>query len=166
VAVVDGLGHGAGASAAADAALEGFAAALGDPGGFVTTANAGMLGTRGAAATMCLLEPGREVLRYVAAGNVNGCVLAGKARHRLITSGGTLGLRGTPPPVPVRTCPWPPQATLVLWSDGLHSHTVAGPVDTGLLARDPAVVAATLYRDHNRGGDDATVVVVRNAETS
>jgi len=164
VAVVDGLGHGTGASAAADAAVEGFAAALGDPGGFLATANKAMLGTRGAAATMCLLDPDRETLRYVAAGNVNGCVLAGPARYRLITSGATLGLREATPPVPVRTCPWPPQATLVLWSDGLHSHTAAQPLGTGLLARDPAVVAATLYRDHTRGSDDATVVVIRNAE--
>jgi hypothetical protein len=166
VAVVDGLGHGTGASTAADAAVEGFAAALGDPGSFLITANKAMLGTRGAAATMCLLDPDRETLRYVAAGNVNGCVLAGPARYRLITSGATLGARGKAPPVPVRTCPWPPQATLVLWSDGLRSRAAAQPQDAGLLARDPALVAATLYRDHNRGSDDATVVVVRNEEPS
>jgi serine/threonine protein phosphatase PrpC len=68
--------------------------------------------------------------------------------------------------VPVLTCPWPPQATLVLWSDGLRSRAAAQPQDAGLLARDPALVAATLYRDHNRGSDDATVVVVRNEEPS
>jgi serine/threonine protein phosphatase PrpC len=125
-----------------------------------------MQGTRGAAATMCLLEPRRGILSYVAAGNVNGCVLAGPARHRLTTYGATLGLRRAPPPVPVLTCPWPPQATLVLWSDGLRSRAAAQPQDAGLLARDPALVAATLYRDHNRGSDDATVVVVRNEEPS
>ena len=52
----------------------------------------------------------------------------------------------------------------MLWSDGLASRTAAEPLDTGLLARDPAVVAATLYRDHTRGSDDATVVVIRNTE--
>jgi hypothetical protein len=53
----------------------------------------------------------------------------------------------------------------VVWTDGLHSHTAAGPMDAGLLRHDPAAIAATLYRDHCRGGDDATVVIVRNEKT-
>jgi anti-sigma regulatory factor (Ser/Thr protein kinase) len=165
VAVADGLGHGAAASTAADAATAGVAAARGDPGSFVARANTAMLGTRGGAATVCQLRPGQGILRYVAVGNVNGCVLAGPARHRLVTSSGTLGLRAAPPSAPVLTCPWPPSATLVVWTDGLHSQTACGGLVPGLLGHDPAVIAATLYRDHLRGGDDATVVVVRNEET-
>jgi hypothetical protein len=45
-----------------------------------------------------------------------------------------------------------------LWTDGLESR-LAVPGD--LLAHDPAVIAATLHRDHTRHRDDATVVVVR-----
>jgi anti-sigma regulatory factor (Ser/Thr protein kinase) len=162
VAVADGLGHGAAASTAADAAAAGFAAARGDPGSFMARANAAMQGTRGGAATVCQLWPGQGILRYVAVGNVNGCVLAGSARHRLVTYSGTLGLRETPPTAPVLTCPWPGQATLVVWTDGLDSRAASCPMDTGLLTRDPAVIAATLYRDHHRASDDATVVIVRN----
>jgi anti-sigma regulatory factor (Ser/Thr protein kinase) len=164
VAVADGLGHGAAASAAADAAAAGFAAARGDPASFMIRANAAMLGTRGGAATVCQLQPEQEILRYVAVGNVNGCVLAGSARHRLVTYSGTLGLRDTPPPAPVLTCPWPGQATLVVWTDGLHSRAAFCAMDAGLLARDPAVIAATVYRDHDRGSDDATIVIVRNEQ--
>jgi anti-sigma regulatory factor (Ser/Thr protein kinase) len=164
VAVADGLGHGAAASTAADAAAAGFAAARGDPGSFMVKANAAMLGTRGGAATVCQLQPGKGILRYVAVGNVNGCVLAGSARHRLITYGGTLGLRDTPPTAPVLTCPWPARATLLVWTDGLHSRAASCAMDAGLLARDPAVIAATLYRDHLRGSDDATIVIVRNEQ--
>jgi anti-sigma regulatory factor (Ser/Thr protein kinase) len=165
VAVADGLGHGAAASVAADAATAGVAAAGGDPGNFVARANTVMQGTRGGAATVCQLQPGQGILRYVAIGNVNGCVLAGPARHRLITYSGTLGLRAAPPSAPVLTCPWPPAATLVVWTDGLHSQTACGGLDPGLLGHDPAVIAAALYRDHLRGGDDATVVVARNEQT-
>jgi anti-sigma regulatory factor (Ser/Thr protein kinase) len=164
VAVADGLGHGAGASTAADAAAAGFAAARGDPASFLARANAAMLGTRGGAATVCQLLPGQGILRYVAVGNVNGCVLAGSARHRLITYSGTLGLRDTPPVAKVLACPWPARATLVVWTDGLHSRAASCAMDAGLLARDPAVIAATLYRDHLRGSDDATVVIVRNEQ--
>lgn len=163
VAVADGLGHGSAASTAADAAAAGLAAADGDPGSFVTRANAAMLGTRGGAATVCQLQPSQGILRYVAVGNVNGCVLAGSFRHRLVTYSGTLGLRAAPPTVPVLTCPWPVEATLVVWTDGLHSRTGSCPMDARLLAHDPAVIAATLYRDHFRGGDDATVVIARGA---
>jgi serine/threonine protein phosphatase PrpC len=113
---------------------------------------------------MCQLEPRQGILRYVAVGNVNGCVLAGPDRHRLITYSGTLGLRAAPPSAPVLTCPWPAQATLVMWTDGLHSAAASSAMDACLLAHDPAVVAATLYRDHNRGSDDATVVIVRNGK--
>jgi hypothetical protein len=165
VAVIDGLGHGAAAWAAADAATAGFAAALGDPAMFLTSANTAMHGTRGAAATVCQLEPRQEVLRYVAVGNVSGCVVTGPGRHRLLTHAGTLGVSGAPPRAPVLSCPWPAQATLVVWTDGLHSHATSPLVDAGLLAHDPAVVAATVYRDHHRGSDDATVVVVRNDTT-
>lgn len=162
VAVVDGLGHGAAASAAADAAAAGFAAAFGDPGNFLISANAAMQGTRGAAATVCQLLPGQGILRYVAVGNVKGCVVTEFDRHHLITHPGTLGLGAAPPPVPVQTCPWPSDATLVIWTDGLDSRAGWTPADAGLTGHDPAVVAATLYRDHCRNGDDATIVVVRN----
>jgi anti-sigma regulatory factor (Ser/Thr protein kinase) len=165
VAVADGLGHGAAASTAADAATAGFAAALGDPERFVATANEAMQGTRGGAATVCQVPRGARELRYVAVGNVNGAVLNGSVRHHLITYGGTLGLRPAPPSAHVLTCPWPEQATLVVWTDGLHSRAGSCPMDDGLLAHDPAVIAATIYRDHLRGGDDATVVVIRNGKT-
>lgn len=162
VAVVDGLGHGAAASEAADAAAASFAATLGDPGRFVAAANAMMHGTRGAAATVCQMEPAEQTLRYVAVGNVKGCVKTGSGRRSLITHSGTLGLAAGPPRVPVLTCPWQAGATLVVWTDGLDSQTGAHTVDPGLLAHDPVVIAATIYRDHHRGRDDATVVVVRN----
>jgi anti-sigma regulatory factor (Ser/Thr protein kinase) len=165
VAVVDGLGHGPAASVAADAAATGFALTLCDPGNFLHRANSAMQGTRGGAATVCQLVPGQEVLRYVAVGNVNGCVLTRSDRHRLITYSGTLGLAPAPPRVPVLTCPWPAEATLMLWTDGLHSRAASCSLDNGLLGHDPAVVAATIYRDHHRDGDDATVVVVRNQQT-
>ena len=56
--------------------------------------------------------------------------------------------------------PWQPQSVLVLHSDGIGTHwDLAGY--PGLLARDPSLIAGILYRDHTRGRDDATVVVVK-----
>jgi hypothetical protein len=86
-------------------------------------------------------------------------VVAGGHAKGLLSVNGTLGLRPTPPSARVSTYPWPPGASLLLWTDGLR-----GRVDkvelSGLLGADPALVAAALHRDHSRDRDDATAVVV------
>jgi hypothetical protein len=58
------------------------------------------------------------------------------------------------------TYPAGPDAVLILHSDGIASHwdPAAYP---GLLAHHPALIAGVLYRDHARGRDDASVVVVK-----
>jgi anti-sigma regulatory factor (Ser/Thr protein kinase) len=163
VAVIDGLGHGVKASLASDAGLDAFAADPADLDGLVARANAAMRATRGAAMTACLLEPGRNELHYVAVGNVSGRVVTGPEERGLVFSAGTLGLRVAPPRTRVMSLPWPPGASLVLWTDGLSSR-LALSSHADLRTRDPAVVAATLHRDHTRERDDATVVVIRHPE--
>jgi serine phosphatase RsbU (regulator of sigma subunit) len=108
---------------------------------------------------VCLIEPTRGQLRYFAVGNVNGRVLSPSGERGLVLSAGTFGLKLLPPRTTIATLPWPPGATLVLWTDGLSSR-FRSP-DGALLGHHPAVVAATLHRDHARERDDATVVVVR-----
>jgi len=56
--------------------------------------------------------------------------------------------------------PWPEHAIVVLHSDGVTTrwHLDDAP---GLLQCDPAVIAGWLLRDHVRGHDDATVVVLK-----
>jgi anti-sigma regulatory factor (Ser/Thr protein kinase) len=158
VAVVDGLGHGRAASAAADAALATFGVCPDDVDAFVARANAAMRSTRGGAATVCRLWS--DKLRYVAVGNVSGRLISASAQRGLVFSNGTLGVQSAPPKAMVTECAWPPGATLVLWTDGLSSRfDLANQPD--LLRSDPAVVAASLHRDRTRERDDATVVVVR-----
>jgi anti-sigma regulatory factor (Ser/Thr protein kinase) len=161
VAVVDGLGHGPAASTAADAAIAEFAAAPADLAGFVSRANAAMLGTRGGAVTVCRIRPSLGRLEYVAVGNVNGRVLGPSGPRSLVTLPGAIGLHASPPKAGVSDCPWPPGSTLILWTDGLDSHVGSPPLNSGLLSHDPAVIAAVMLRDHGRGVDDRTVVVVR-----
>jgi anti-sigma regulatory factor (Ser/Thr protein kinase) len=163
VAVIDGLGHGAAASAAAETALEAFAADPADIDGFVARANDRMRFTRGAAATVCRLDAAAGELHYLAVGNVNGRVVTDGQSRGLITQAGTLGLHVEPPRARLRVHPWPPGAALVLWTDGLTSRFDLA-LESGLFDHDPAVVAATLYRDHSRDRDDATAVVVRNLD--
>ncbi|OLB66017.1 MAG: hypothetical protein AUI10_04270 [Actinobacteria bacterium 13_2_20CM_2_72_6] len=133
--------------------------------GLLNRANAAMRDTRGGAMTACLLEPGRRELHYFAVGNVSGRVLAGPDERGLALSAGTLGLKVEPPRTRVLSLPWPPGASLVLWTDGLSSRLELSS-QAGLFTHDPALVAATLHREHTRERDDATVVVIRHPERS
>jgi serine/threonine protein phosphatase PrpC len=58
------------------------------------------------------------------------------------------------------TYPWPTNALLILYSDGLTTHLNPEHYP-GLIRRHPDLIAATLYRDYARGHDDATVVVAQ-----
>ena len=165
VAVVDGLGHGAKASTAAEAALAQFAADPTDLDAFPRLANERMRETRGAAVTVCRLDQRVGELRYVSIGNVNGRVVAPRETRGLVTYSGTLGLHLEPPRAKVATAAWPAGASLVLWTDGLSTR-VELTAGEPLLDRDPAVVAAVLHRDHARNRDDATVVVIHAGDRS
>ena len=90
---------------------------------------------------------------------------AGPDERGLALSAGTLGLKVEPPRTRVLSLPWPPGASLVLWTDGLSSRLELSS-QAGLFTHDPALVAATLHREHTRERDDATVVVIRHPERS
>jgi anti-sigma regulatory factor (Ser/Thr protein kinase) len=165
VAVIDGLGHGRHASAATDAALVAFATRPDDVDGFVRRANEAMRGTRGGAAAVCRLWPERGLMKYTIVGNVSGRVVSAGPERGLVSSSGTLGLQVTPPKTAVLECAFPADAMLVLWTDGLTSRFDLA-TRPELRYSEPAVVAATLHRDHSRERDDATVVVVRARDVS
>jgi len=52
-----------------------------------------------------------------------------------------------------------PGAHLIMYSDGISGRWEVKN-RTDLLVRHPAIIAASIYRDHGRGRDDATIVVV------
>lgn len=159
--VVDGLGHGPFAAAAADAALPVFEAATGQsPAQTLQRAHAALHGTRGAAGAVARLSAADGTLVFAGAGNIAGRLLSGIGERSLLSQHGTLGLQ-------VRRLQdvdyaWPAHALLVLHSDGITSRWSLSDVP-GLLQCDPAVIAAWILRDHGRGRDDATVVVVRRS---
>jgi Anti-sigma regulatory factor (Ser/Thr protein kinase) len=172
--VVDGLGHGPAAAVAARAAVAEFARRRpaetaspygphGAPGveGLVRGINEAMRGTRGGVIGFCLVEPRLGELTFAGVGNVTGRVFGAGAAQSLLGRGGTLGTQVSAPRAHPVVCRWAPGATLVLVSDGIAGRwdPLAYP---GLLLRHPAVVAATLQRDHGRGTDDATVLVVQD----
>jgi anti-sigma regulatory factor (Ser/Thr protein kinase) len=161
VAVIDGIGHGAYASAAADAAVLALAEDPADLDGYLSRANAATRGTRGAVLAVCRLEPDRGDIRCLSVGNVGAGILLAGVQRTLIPCRGTVGTADVPPRAKITCHPWLPGATLVLWTDGLPSQVDLTRY-AGLFTHAPAVAAAALHRDLRTGHDDATVVVVRN----
>ena len=161
--VVDGLGHGPAAGAAATAALAVLdrAACRSDPAELVRRAHEAMHGTRGGVLGAAVIRPGLGELTYAGVGNISGRVVHGRDSRGLVSREGTLGTQLPLPSPHVSGRPWAPGSVLILTSDGIRSHwdPFACP---GLLERDPSVTAAVIYRDHERGSDDATVLVVRD----
>ena len=158
--VADGLGHGPDAAVAAAAAIAAFRAGpLADPAASVLRAHEAMLGTRGGVLAACVIGPGRDTREFAGVGNVSGCVLRREGVRGWSAADGTVGTQVRAPRARAAGYRWGPGAVLVLATDGLRSHW--DPLAyRGLLGHDPAVIAATLHRDHARGTDDAAVLVV------
>jgi anti-sigma regulatory factor (Ser/Thr protein kinase) len=160
--MVDGLGHGDGAHQASSAAVAVFRERPpGDLPAFVRRAHEAMRGTRGGVLGACLIDAEAGRLTYAGVGNVAARVVLGAGSRSLPNRAGTLGTQVAVPQVRVVSADWQPGATVLMASDGLRSgwDPLAYP---RLLAHDPAVVAAVLHRDHQRGTDDATVLVLQD----
>jgi anti-sigma regulatory factor (Ser/Thr protein kinase) len=154
--VIDGLGHGAFAAEAAQAGIDAFRHhPFAEPLDVMNRANAAMSKTRGGAAA-CARLVGDQV-SYSGVGNISAALVGNGRSTGLVSHNGTLGLhkrRGQQ--FEYRR---EPGTVLVMHSDGVSARWELKQ-NPALLARHPAIIAASIYRDHARGRDDATVVVV------
>jgi anti-sigma regulatory factor (Ser/Thr protein kinase) len=159
--VCDGLGHGDGAVKATRAVLGAFSMRTdGSLAAILDHADRAARATRGAAATVVRIDLIAREATVAGIGNVAAWIAAGDSTRQLVTQHGTLGQ--AMPRIREERYAFPSGAQLVMCSDGLKSRLAIGDYP-GLLAHDPATVAATLWRDHARGKDDATSVVLREA---
>jgi anti-sigma regulatory factor (Ser/Thr protein kinase) len=158
VMVADGLGHGPEAAAASDEALRAFAMKPGSPKAILEHAHQRLRSTRGAAVSIASLDLASATVTFAGAGNVSGRLISGVEDRTLLSQHGTIGIQ-------IRTLqdvvyPWPEHAIVVLFSDGITSRWNLQDVG-GLLQCDPAVIAGWILRDHTRGHDDITIVVLK-----
>lgn len=158
VLVADGLGHGPAAAQASAAATRVFESVDGPPSLVLERAHQALGATRGAAVAMAELNAIEARVTFAGAGNVIGRLVSGVEDRSLVSQHGTIGLQ-------IRrikdvNCPWPEHALFVLHSDGITSRWSLGDVGA-LLQCEPSVIAGWIIRDHCRGRDDVTVVVVK-----
>jgi negative regulator of sigma-B (phosphoserine phosphatase) len=149
--VIDGLGHGPEAEQAALAAVEQLTRAPLDltMGPLMEQVHASLRGTRGAAATLCLIANGQ--LEACGVGNVE--MRCTETDIPFVFSPGILG--GRVRRFRVCTAKAAPATRLVFFSDGIHAlgHLVE------LRKLSPADACKSIFHKHRRGEDDATVLI-------
>jgi anti-sigma regulatory factor (Ser/Thr protein kinase) len=161
IMVVDGLGHGPNAARAARAATEAFAAhPSATPGALMQICHGALAATRGAAGAAARVAPAKRHGSFAGVGNIACRVETTGERRQLVSHSGTLGhvMRR----VQEFEFVFPAGALLILHSDGLTTRWSSEDYP-GLLAKHAGLIAGVLYRDHNRGTDDVTVVVLKNS---
>lgn len=161
VAVVDGLGHGAEAAAAARAAIATLQEhALESILELVGRCHGALAGTRGAVMSLAHFDHRAGAITWVGVGNVEGVLQhadpsSPSAREILVTRGGIVGrelpsLRPTAVPVF-------PGDTLLLATDGIKAGFADRRSDDAL----PQQWADQILANHSKGTDDALVLVAR-----
>jgi hypothetical protein len=157
ILLVDGLGHGDDAAAAANAAVRELSGSL-DASAMLTRIHGALRATRGAAGAVARWNRRTGTVQYAGIGNIAATIVIDGQTRSLVSMPGILG-HGVQRP---RAFEYelPPGALLVMHSDGLRTgwDLTAYP---GVMRRDPLVTAALLIRDFERGRDDVSVVVAR-----
>ena len=161
IAVIDGLGHGVEAGAAAQEAVRVIAAQQRrTPEEVLELVHGAIRHTRGAAMALAEINLGSRHVRYAGVGNIVGATAFPGVVRRMVSFDGTIGhevykIQGFDYVLE-------PGHVLIMHSDGLKSQWQLDRYP-GLLMRDPFLIAGVLYRDYFRGHDDVTVVVARTA---
>ncbi|BBK31618.1 anti-sigma regulatory factor (Ser/Thr protein kinase) [Stella humosa] len=156
--MVDGLGHGPQAAEAAAVAVAQFEAATDiDPAAILERIHLAMRATRGGAVAVLAIDTEVGSVRFSGVGNIAGVLLSAGMR-RMVSHNGTAG--GIAQRIRAFDYPRPARAVAILHSDGLSANWT---IDTypGLASCDPTLIAGVLFRDQERGRDDAAVLVVK-----
>jgi phosphoserine phosphatase RsbX len=161
VAVIDGLGHGTEAAEASEAAA---AVLTADPGApilrLIERCHEEMRRTRGAVMSLCSFRSQVPVMTWAGVGNVEAELFRASrggrgGRDVLASRGGVVGYRL--PPLRSADVPISPGDLLVLVTDGVRSNYGARLA----LDHSPQELADAILSRHQKGTDDALVVVAR-----
>lgn len=163
ILVADGLGSGLLAAEAAREAVRIFRAkAALHPKIIMEMAHAALRSTRGAAVAIAEINRIENRVQYVGIGNISGVIVTGNKSQSMVSYNGTVGHQIRK--IEEFVYPWSDRSLLIMHSDGLGTQWSLERYP-GLIARHPAAIAATLYRDFKRSRDDVTVLVAKQLTT-
>ncbi|HYX33319.1 MAG TPA: ATP-binding SpoIIE family protein phosphatase [Oligoflexus sp.] len=158
--IVDGLGHGLPAAEAAQKAchmMQEFGHQPLDD--LLQNIHLGLRGGPGAAIGIARILVDQQQLRFIGIGNIAGCLVHRDGTSKSVMSyPGIIGHEIRKPKE--MTYSWTENTTLVMHSDGLQSQWNAHAY-LQAMASESSLLAATLYRDFNRGRDDVTVLTIK-----
>jgi serine/threonine protein phosphatase PrpC len=161
VAVIDGLGHGPEAAAAAREAAWILEARAAEPVvALVQRCHEGLRKTRGAVMSLASFDSRTSSVSWAGVGNVEGILLRAApdsrpGREAVALRGGVVGYQL--PPLRAWALPVSPGDTLVMATDGLRGEFI----DCLAIQGSPQEMAESLLARYARGSDDALVVVAR-----
>lgn len=162
LAVVDGLGHGAGAHHAAELALTAVREQADcDLESIVDACQVAVRKSRGCVIGLVALAADAEMVQWVGVGNVEGAIWRSDGgRRRLIGRPGIVGMGRQS--VRIENLAFAPGDVLALATDGINPDGLDTPSVRGAVAE----TAAGILADHARADDDALVLVARRARGS
>jgi anti-sigma regulatory factor (Ser/Thr protein kinase) len=159
IAIIDGLGHGIGAQAAAREAVAAIKSSVAQSvESIIRATHEALRSTRGAVLGLASVDLLTGVIEYAGIGNTDFRVLGGRSPIRFISLNGTLGSRlGR---VKVFQERLPKVATIIMSTDGISDRWDADGYP-GLLGLHPQLLCAVITRDYSRSNDDATILCGR-----
>jgi anti-sigma regulatory factor (Ser/Thr protein kinase) len=161
VVIMDGLGHGPEAAAAAANGLHEVAARSGadDPVALLGRMDRRLLGGRGAVAAVARLS--QRELAFGGVGNIGARLGPNGRSHGLVSSMGTLGLGQRLRPQ-ATVAPWDAHSLFTAHTDGIRPSWDLSRYP-GVTRHDLAVMAALIWRDAATRGDDSAIVITATA---
>lgn len=158
--VADGLGHGYDAGIASSEAVRTLHRhPARTPAELIELSHKALRSSRGAAVAVARIDLARGTVKFSGLGNVAAQIYSGASSvQHLVSVNGTAG--HTAPQFREFSYPWPKNGMLIMHSDGLSTRTGL-EAQARLALHEPSLIAGVLYRDYNRGQDDATVVVAK-----
>ena len=163
LAVVDGLGHGQEAAAAAHAAVGALDRYSREPLiELVRRCHDALVGLRGVVLGLAYLDPQAATMAWLGVGNVGGVLLRADPGNRpsrvtLVPNAGFIGAEQAHPMT--RSVPLALGDTVILFSDGIRD----GFAESLVLSNTPQEIADFVMTRQAKGNDDALVLVARYA---
>lgn len=159
LAMIDGLGHGPTAHAAASLAVEKLAVlSKQEPKDELTTVHQELKKTRGAVITVAHIDTINHQLSYSGVGNIAMKMITPSLAKGFSSYNGIVG-HIMPASLNTHTVIWNEKTDyLIMHSDGISTRWDVGKYP-GILHHHCMLLCAAIYKDFDRGNDDSTILV-------
>lgn len=156
--VVDGLGHGPAAHEATEQAINVFSQSPGtNPVDQIYSIHNYLKRTRGAVINVVHIDMLNHQLIYSGVGNISMKVISLNQSKGCFSYNGIVG-HIMPSVINNHTLQWQATDMIIMHSDGISTRWDIQKYP-GIMQHQPLMLCIAIYKDHNRGTDDATIII-------